>query len=355
MPLPLPLPVPRFFVTLAASNFNVFYAMGKGNLFLGQGRGKLGDSVFYLKNGQQAFRVRRRQISNPNTSGMLVQRAIMATVMQAYSIGKSIFDHSFQGQKVGEGSQSKFMSVNLRKLRNAYFADVATMQDPGYDPTDLIGRFVARGSTVPVGWGYQISEGTFKAPVAFIVPGANATISWPKLASANETPRQYFQRLGVNMGDINTVCILANGSPTADDNNYDTPVSAAEFVFVRFINKALPSEQTDWDGARFADFFEIQSNSYKQNVAAEIGADSFKPTVENPVSYKLDSCLSGSQDIKVTYAGVIASRSDQDLRSNSVMVPVQNTVGLTADYLLDYWKVDASKVQSDLILEGGNL
>ena len=169
--------------------------MGKGNLFLGQGRGKLGDSVFYLKNGQQAFRVRRRQISNPNTSGMLVQRAIMATVMQAYSFGKSIFDHSFQGQKVGEGSQSKFMSVNLRKLRNAYFADVATMQDPGYDPTDLIGRFVARGSTVPVGWAYQISEGTFKAPVASIVQGENAAMQWPSLTTENETPRQYFQRL----------------------------------------------------------------------------------------------------------------------------------------------------------------
>lgn len=329
--------------------------MGKGNLFLGQGRGKLGDSVFYLKNGQQAFRVRRRQISNPNTTGMLVQRAIMATVMQAYSFGKSIFDHSFQGQKVGEGSQSKFMSVNLRKLRNAYFADVATMQDPGFDPTDLIGRFVARGSTVPVGWTYQISEGTFKAPVATIVPSATPTMQWPTLANANEMPRAYLQRLGVNEGDINTVCIFANGSPSADDNNYDTPVSAAEFVFVRFIAKALPLAEDDWGDAKFGDFFEIQSNSYRQTVASEIAAASFQPLVDTPVSYQLDNCLSGSQDIKVTYAGVIASRSDQDLRSNSVMVPVQNTVGLTADYLLDNWRVDASKVQSDLILEGGDL
>ena len=329
--------------------------MGKGNLFLGQGRGKLGDSVFYLKNGQQAFRVRRRQIANPNTSGMLVQRAVMATVMQAYSFGKSIFDHSFQGQKVGEGSQSKFMSVNLRKLRNAYFADVATMQDPGYDPTDLIGRFVARGSMVPVGWAYQISEGTFKAPVAFIVPGESATISWPKLASADETPRQYFQRLGINEGDINTLCIFANGSPTADDNNYDTPVSAAEFVFVRFVAKALPAADAVWSGKRFSDFFTIVSNSNKQTVADDIAKNGFQPDTEGTVDYDLADILSGSQDVRVTYAGVIASRSDQDLRSNSVMIPVQSTVGLTADYLLDYWRVDASKVQSDLILEGGDL
>lgn len=327
--------------------------MGKGNLFLGQGRGKLGDSVFYLKNGQQAFRVRRRQISNPNTSGMLVQRAIMATVMQAYSFGKEIFDHSFQGRKVGEGSQSKFMSVNLRKLRNAYFADVATMQDPGYDPTDLVGRFVTRGSTVPVGWLYQISEGTFKAPVATVVASANPVMQWPVLASANETPRAYMQRLGINEGDINTVCFFANGSPAADDNNYDTPVSAAEFVFVRFIAKALPAADAVWTDKKFGDFFTIVSNSYKQTVADDIAGSAFVPTASAPVTYLLDDCLSGSQDIKVTYAGVIASRSDQDLRSNSVMIPVQNTVGLTADYLMDYWKAEANKVQSDLILEGG--
>ena len=329
--------------------------MGIGNLFLGQGRGKLGDSVFYLKNGQQAFRVRRRQISNPNTSGMLVQRAIMATIMQAYSFGKAIFDHSFQGQKVGEGSQSKFMSVNLRKLRNAYFADVATMQDPGYDPTDLIGRFVSRGSTVPVGWAYQISEGTFKAPVATVTPGSTPFMTWPELATANETPRQYFQRLGINEGDINTVCMFANGSPTADDNNYDTPVSAAEFVFVRFIAKAIPAADATWENKKFGDFFTIVSNSYKTTVADEIAATTFVPDNEEGVNYELRLCLSGSQDIKVTYAGVIASRSDQDLRSNSVMIPVQSTVGLTADYLLDAWKADASKVQSDLILEGGGL
>ena len=329
--------------------------MGKGNLFLGQGRGKLGDSVFYLKNGQQAFRVRRRQIANPNTSGMLVQRAIMATVMQAYSFGKSIFDHSFQGQKVGEGSQSKFMSVNLHKLRNAYFADVATMQDPGFDPTDLIGRFVARGSTVPVGWAYQISEGTFKAPVVAVVAGESPKMQWPRLANVNETPRQYFQRLGINEGDINTVCMFANGSPAADDNNYDTPVSAAEFVFVRFIAKAIPAADAVWEGKLYKDFFDVVTNSYKQTVAEEIATEEFAPTAAADVEYVLDDCLSGSQDIKVTYAGVIASRSDQDLRSNSVMVPVQSTVGLTADYLLDYWRVDASKVQSDLILEGGDL
>lgn len=326
--------------------------MGKGNLFLGFGRGKLGDSVFYRKHGEQAFRARNRRPQNPNTNPQLVQRAIMATIMQAYSFGKPIFDHSFQGKKVGEGNQNKFMSVNLKKLRNAYISDIAKINSGDYDPTDLEGRFVARGSVVPVGWTYQISEGTFKSPIISLEAGVDPLMKWPSLASAAETPREYFQRLGVNQGDINTVCFFANGSPTADDNTYDNPVTAAEFVFVRFIAKALPADKA-WAGSRFGDFFEIVSNSYRQTVADEIAGTAFVPTEANTVNYLLDDCLSGSQDVKVTYAGVIASREDAGLRSTSYMVPVQDAVGITADYLLTYWSVDVSKLQSDLVLEGG--
>ena len=329
--------------------------MGKGNLFLGQGRGKLGDSVFYLKNGQQAFRVRRRQISNPNTSGMLVQRAIMATIMQAYSFGKSIFDHSFQGKKVGEGSQSKFMSVNLRKLRNDYFADMAKINSGQFDETDLVARFVARGSVVPVGWEYQISEGTFKSPVFILEPGQESTMGLPVLASEGETPRQYFQRLGLNVGDINTVCMFANGSPNDDDNNYGTPVTTAEFVFVRFKVRQLPAAEDTWTGKTIGSYFDVQSNSYDTAVPGEIAAESFVTTTDKGWSKRLLECLSGSQNVIVTYAGVIASREDQGLRSTSYMRPIWTNAGLTAEYLMDYWKADANKVQSDLILEGGGL
>ena len=329
--------------------------MGKGNLFLGQGRGKLGDSVFYLKNGQQAFRVRRRQISNPNTPGMLVQRAVMATVLQAYSYGKAIFDHSFQGKKVGEGNQSRFMSLNLRKLRNAYFADMAKINTGVYDETELTARFVARGSVVPVGWSYQISEGTFKSPVFKLKQGEVSSMGLPELESANEKPRAYFQRLGLNVGDINTVCIFANGSPSTDDNNYDTPVTAAEFVFVRFVVRQIPTAEDVWQGKTIGSYFDVQSNSYDTTVPGMIAAKSFVPSDETGWSEELINCLSGSQSVAPVYAGIIASREDQGLRSTSYMIPLWTTVGLTANYLQDYWHAEASKVQSDLILEGGDL
>lgn len=75
--------------------------MAKGNMFLGMARGKVGDVVFYRADGQQLSRVRNRNPRNPRTNAQLFQRAIMATVVQAYAAGKELFDHSFQGFQSG--------------------------------------------------------------------------------------------------------------------------------------------------------------------------------------------------------------------------------------------------------------
>jgi hypothetical protein len=93
--------------------------MAKGNLFQGMARGAVGDVVFSRLNGQQVSRVRNRQPANPQTNAQLYQRAIMATVMQAYSFGKKIFDHSFEGKKKGSECQNAFLSLNSLKLRSA--------------------------------------------------------------------------------------------------------------------------------------------------------------------------------------------------------------------------------------------
>ena len=75
--------------------------MSKGNLFQGMARGSVGDVTFTRVNGQQVARVRNRKPKNPRTNKQLYQRAIMATVMRAYSAGRAIFDHSFEGVKFG--------------------------------------------------------------------------------------------------------------------------------------------------------------------------------------------------------------------------------------------------------------
>ena len=86
--------------------------MAKGNMLQGMARGKVGDVVFSRLGGEQIARVRNRHPKNPRTNAQLYQRAIMATVMQAYSAGKVIFDHAFQGREIGAGIQRRFMALN---------------------------------------------------------------------------------------------------------------------------------------------------------------------------------------------------------------------------------------------------
>ena len=59
--------------------------------------------------------------------------------------------------------------------------------------------------------------------------------------------------------------------------------------------------------------------------------------------------------------GMIRSRKDQDLRSNSVLNVIygsnkESRFGIASGYLLDAWSAGSSSIgDSDLILEGGGL
>ena len=69
-------------------------------------------------------------------------------------------------------------------------------------------------------------------------------------------------------------------------------------------------------------------------------------------------------DAEYTYTGamgVIRSRLDQDLRSDSNMVPIWGTdatdqFGIASSYILDVWGADSPSIgHSELILEGGDV
>ena len=119
-------------------------------------RGKVGDVVFSRLNGQQIARVRNRNPKNPRTNAQLYQRAIMATVMQAYSAGIAIFDHSFQGKEVGAQNQRRFMSLNAKLLRSQIAADL----NGSVAVASQVGRVVAPGVSSPVAACLQVSEGS---------------------------------------------------------------------------------------------------------------------------------------------------------------------------------------------------
>ena len=107
------------------THHKTLFIMAKGNMLLGHARGKVGSVVFSRANGKQITRALAEQVKNPRTDGQNVQRAIFATVNGFASAVRDIVDHSFQSYKEGSASVNRFVSINVKKLRELYLSGAA--------------------------------------------------------------------------------------------------------------------------------------------------------------------------------------------------------------------------------------
>lgn len=329
--------------------------MAKGNLFQGMGRGKVGDVVFSRLNGEQISRVRNRHPKNPRSNSQLYQRAIMATVMQAYSAGKAIFDHSFEGYAVGAQNQRRFLSLNAKMLRQLVATDINTPIATNSQKA----RVVAPGVSVPVANPFIISRGSYQQTL-FIFDEDEGSYSLPGPRSA-ETVAAYASRVGLIAGDIYTFVIFAIKKDIAYQSNlYDDALASqnyCSFGWVRMIVKEnLSSVNTAVNN--YSDLFDVQSS----------GAD-FAVTSTTLANIPIDGTVdmfglivnNGADYTKTGAIGLIRSRLDQDLRSDTTMNvrygdSADDMFGIASDYILDEWKNATTSVgDSDLILEGGDV
>lgn len=329
--------------------------MAKGNLFQGMGRGKVGDVVFSRLNGEQISRVRNRHPKNPRSNSQLYQRAIMATVMQAYSAGKAIFDHSFEGYAVGAQCQRRFLSLNAKMLRQLVATDINTPLTGNNQKA----RVVAPGVSVPVADPFIISRGSYQQTL-FELDSADGSYTLPAPRTA-ETVAAYASRNNLIAGDIYTFILFAIKKDIAYQSNLFDDVLASQnycsFGWVRMIVKEnLSSVNTAVNN--YADIFEVQSS----------GGD-FAVTSTTLAGIPVQDSINFSNLIVNNYSsytgtggiGLIRSRLDQDLRSDSTMFVVygstaDNMYGIASEYILDEWKNATTNVgDSDLILEGGDV
>ena len=332
--------------------------MAKGNMFLGMSSGKVADVVFYRMNGEQMTRARNRHPQNPRTNPQLYQRAIMATITQAYAAGKAIFDHSFEGRKVGAECQQAFSSKNIKYLRSLIAADI----ERGFvtDPGD--GRVVGPGIAYPVGFaGMQVSEGTYQQ--AFFIEDklGSGTATGPGFLLPNtdgaQTCKEYAELHGLVAGDYYTIVGFAElGDAQLLFTTQAAGSSSAgkqyvqRFFFLRFGVKASFVSSTDSiEGKDWGDIFFIDSNS---------------PTIKSIdlSQYALADELVATDIIIDTEGlpkgvwGMIRSRKDMDLRSSCTLDYFNDstTWGITSQWALDAWSQGTQNVgDSNLILEGG--
>jgi hypothetical protein len=327
--------------------------MGKGSLFMGMGRGKVGEVVFSRQDGEQIFRARNRHPHNPQTNKQLVQRAIMATVMSAYSAGREIFDHSFQGYSVGAGCQRRFLSLNANALRT----QLATEWDTAAAEESLA-KVTAPKIQTPIPNQYVISEGSAVQSL-FTFDGEGGYYSWNLPApNTNEKVNEYAARVGLQAGDIYTFVFISTSKADNDvlykalgiaSVDFDT-IYRGSFGWVRFIGKNVAANNDAITSATLMSvLFDIE-----QGGSAYFGATA--ATLANSISIDaIKADVTGVEDNGYAI-GLIKSRRDIDLRSNSTMyVGNPDEFGLYWNDVLTAWKAGTTQIgASDLILEGGD-
>lgn len=310
-------------------------------MFQGMARGKVGDVVFSRLNGEQVSRVRNRNPRNPRTNAQLYQRAIMATIMRAYSAGKEIFDHSFQGEVVGSGCQRKFMELNAKMLR----AGVSNNVNNNTPLADQRYRVTAPKVPYPVPNMYIVSSGTYDNNFM------NADGSFKVAALENETVADYCARVGLIAGDYYTWLGFTNQGDDVFEvagatGDYGT-LKQCHFFYVRMrVKEEALSDTTVITATTLKNkFFTVDKSVGVENIGG-LGVQKMTDKMTDGYDYFDEGFTQG----------VIRSRLDEDLRSECTLeIPTTGIdSGIISAYALDAWKQGTEALgDSDLILEGG--
>lgn len=350
--------------------------MAKSRSFFGQRRGSTKSLTFQVVNGQQITKDRVSKVSNPKTQKQQYQRAIMATVMAAYSEMKEIMDHSFQGKKKGSENQREFMSRNLVAMRNAfaqYAVDNPLEANQEYfsvgpkTPTVLPGAWIiSRGSlskpnflsydddghklvcpSFPTTYDsaaekYSASVGDI-ANIYGVFPGLQVTF----LTITSVTGRRIFEVYPQDFAGYGDwefkfgrfVCKEFDKSKILTVDT-DDPITAYEQLFIEFLKEIYDTQKSTIPLSDLSDVMDASNQHIWLDAEVALSSVNF------------DESLTGA-------FGVIYSKVDEDLRSNSQMIVRSpdmkgSILGLTWDYVWDAWRnAGASLGESDLYLEGG--
>ncbi len=348
--------------------------MAKSKSFFGLRRGSTKSHTYLILNGQQITKDRVQTVANPKTQKQQFQRAIMATVMAAYSEMKEIEDHAFQGKKKGSENQREFMSRNLVAMRNAFLQ----YQD---NNTAVAGqKFFAVGpktpTVLPAEW--ILSHGTMEEQGFLTYEDGDHTLVTPNITSYRSASGGYSSTLGEIADDlgiipgmqITFVCVNATNGPriyevdSADYAGYhDFKFRYCRIVFKYFDrSESVGSSTASIDALYGAFLTKVLDTSRSTPSTANSLLNEFSPVDGGSnLFYDAEILLSGAAfDETLTGGiGIITSMVDGVERSSSKMI-VRSTanraqaVGLSWNWVPLAWqKAGANLGESDLYLEGG--
>lgn len=86
-------------------------------MLMGTVRGKLGDAVFYRRQGEQQQRAYIRRVNDAQTRAQYEQRSQLANLVAFYRNVSALLDHSFCSRPSNQSSYNAFVSHNLNKVK----------------------------------------------------------------------------------------------------------------------------------------------------------------------------------------------------------------------------------------------
>lgn len=199
--------------------------MAQSKSFFGLRRGSTKSLTFSVYNGKQVTKDKVTDVKNPRSSMQMSQRAVMATVLKAYSSMKDICNHSFEGITYGQKTMNTFISENINMIRKKI-------------PSVNLSEW--KGEAVPNS--YIISLGS--------LPSVSLDTTGPfvHLNAKPTTIGQFFDLFGATqVGDMVTTCIL----------------DGANFVWVRYKRTAENQSTVLGEGkvsAKFTPQTDIETN-----------------------------------------------------------------------------------------------
>lgn len=258
--------------------------MSKGNLLFGQARGKVGDLVLTRLAGEQVARARNRAPKNPRTIKQMVQRAMMATLVEFFTRGqRNLFKFAFESKKPGESDYNAFVRANMGKVP---VQSKKTIKENGF-----------------VGGDFIMSQGSLPAPRFFlneqadcyeletgVVGVAGSALTIGKLSQL------IIDHNALLNGDIITIAVVSDNTAIAK-SAVDEAMEAGELV--------IDSKSTKWIIRQFT----LDVNSTE--LVSTLGIFNLTEVTAQSTSIPLDETLAQSASLiaeEPVMATIIASR-----------------------------------------------
>lgn len=177
--------------------------MGKvKGIFAGEISGSVGKVTFRRSNGENVVGQKIAKQNNPRTEEQQIQRMKMNTVVSAYSVLSKFCDHSFQNCHGKRENFSRFVKINVGRLKLDYKTHDAVLYN--FKPKGKDIKFIPNE--------YIISEGDLRVDVSLIWDYglSMAFLSSDKKTklsiSSDVTVAQFHKIFGVEVGAQISLC-----------------------------------------------------------------------------------------------------------------------------------------------------